>query len=121
MNDIPNYPMDKQLRALLDAAKTHVMTPKEAYDQRVSWIWGNLPDESTITVEQIKEQLVRQGIVEPIQVEMCEGSKAYQVADMMGKPLYVPVCAEDAQEWFTNRLNLKGGMGCNCIVCAFKP
>jgi predicted RNA-binding Zn-ribbon protein involved in translation (DUF1610 family) len=51
-------------------------------------------------------------------VVACEGSKAYQVADMEGAPLYVPVCADHAQTWFTERDHLHGGMDAACIVCA---
>jgi hypothetical protein len=54
----------------------------------------------------------------PSETVKCEGSKAYQVADMAGAPLYVPVCADHAESWFTERDHLAGGPDAECIVCA---
>ena len=51
-------------------------------------------------------------------VEMCEGSKAYPIAEMEGAPLYVPICTGHAATWFTERNRLPGGMDASCIVCA---
>jgi hypothetical protein len=63
-------PTDKTSRDRLiaDLIATHLprkMTAKEAYDQRVSFIYGQLPEESTTTIEQIKEHLAEQGMVDP--------------------------------------------------------
>ena len=59
-------PMDKELAEALERARTHVMTPKEAYEQKVSWIYG-MQKLSTpgMTIEQIKEHLARQGVFDP--------------------------------------------------------
>lgn len=58
--------MKEELRQLLEKAAKHIMTPKEIYEQKVSWIYGQLIDvQPEITKEEIKDQLKKLGVVDP--------------------------------------------------------
>ena len=60
--------MDEGLRKLLDDAKSHtMMSPKEIYEQRISWIIGqhDFDDPNPPTRAQIVQILAEQGIVDP--------------------------------------------------------
>jgi hypothetical protein len=43
-----------ELDALIEKARVHTMTPQEKWLQRVSFVYGNLPDDSTTTREQVE-------------------------------------------------------------------
>ncbi len=48
--------VSEELKRLLEAAKGHVMTPGEKYDQRISWVYGQLAiDNPSITREQVEQ------------------------------------------------------------------
>lgn len=49
--------LDPELARLLLASKDYVMTTEEAFEQRVSFVYGQLPDESPLTKEQVREYL----------------------------------------------------------------
>jgi hypothetical protein len=52
----------EKLKALVEKARTHVMTPAERFEQRVSLIYG-LSDGNTFTKNEIREKLItHQGI-----------------------------------------------------------
>lgn len=56
-----------ELQTLLEKARTHVMTPKEIYEQKVSWLigmTGKLSDPMP-TREQVVKALEVMGIVDP--------------------------------------------------------
>lgn len=53
------------LRELLDAARNHVMTPLEIYEQRISWIYGQYGPDSIVTREEIEERLACLGYTRP--------------------------------------------------------
>lgn len=42
-----------ELNRLLEKARDHKMTPAEIWDQRVSFVYGNMPFRSTVTREQV--------------------------------------------------------------------
>jgi hypothetical protein len=61
------YMADRELWDMLESARHHVMTPKEIYDQKVSWITGmsgKLADPMP-TREQVVKALEVMGIVDP--------------------------------------------------------
>lgn len=61
----PHWP-NGELVDLLAKAKLRIMTPKEAYDQKVSWIYGQLMEcNPNVTVEEIKRHLAEMGVVDP--------------------------------------------------------
>ena len=45
------------LEKLLKTARSHKMTSEERFEQRVSWVYGQLPEESTTTKEEIRQRL----------------------------------------------------------------
>lgn len=53
----------------IEKARHYVMTPKDVYEQRLSWIWGeinmNRSDDDLVSKDQIKALLAKQGIVDP--------------------------------------------------------
>lgn len=52
----------EKLKALVEKARNHVMTPEERFEQRVSLVYG-LSDGKTFTKNEIREKLVsHQGI-----------------------------------------------------------
>lgn len=53
------------LAALIEKARNHVMTPLEIYEQRVSWIYGQLGPESEVTREEIEHNLASMGYARP--------------------------------------------------------
>lgn len=53
--------MDQDFRKLLEQARDHVMTPKEMYEQRVSWIIG----QTDVNREEAVEALAKQGMIDP--------------------------------------------------------
>lgn len=58
--------MTPELEELLELARHYKMTPKERYDQRVSFIYGMQKlSEPGYTVEQIKAALAEQGVLDP--------------------------------------------------------
>lgn len=57
--------MSDTTKALLEKARKHVMTAKESYEQRVSFIWGQMKPESPVTREEIKQYLATVGIHDP--------------------------------------------------------
>lgn len=48
------------LAELIEKAKTHIMTPQEIWDQRVSFVYGNLPETSNVTMEQVKASATKE-------------------------------------------------------------
>lgn len=55
-----------KLNELLKAAANRVMTPKEQYEQRVSWIYGELGlSGREDTIDDVKASLAKLGIFEP--------------------------------------------------------
>lgn len=49
-------PVNPELAQLLKLAKTHVMTPEEKYEQRISWAYGNLAiEDESVTKEQVRK------------------------------------------------------------------
>lgn len=69
MNSIPNFGVSPELSALLENARKHKMSPKEVYEQRVSWIYGQLNPDTGLTKEQIKARLAEEGIVDPAEID----------------------------------------------------
>jgi len=64
------------LIAMLEKAKLHKITPKEAYEQKVSFVYGQLMDcNPSITKEEIKRHLAEMGCVDPSPHEDSEGVK----------------------------------------------
>lgn len=51
--------MSPELEALLEKARNHKMTPEEWAEQRVSFVYGNLPGSSTLTKEDVRRMLDR--------------------------------------------------------------
>lgn len=55
-----NRKTNPELQRLLEAAKDHKMTPAEVWDQRVSFVYGQLMDcAPDVTREQIIEQATK--------------------------------------------------------------
>lgn len=61
----PPIPATHDFSKLLDAARLHTMTPKEVYEQRVSWIMGMVPFRREITREEVVRHLEEMGVVDP--------------------------------------------------------
>ena len=59
----PDYMMasDPELARLLELAKSHKMSPEELFEQRVSWVYGMLSENSTTTKEDVRNHLVAAG------------------------------------------------------------
>lgn len=56
--------MSEHLRALIDAAKAHVMTQEERRAQMLSFVWGNMPQGNTATKQELAKAIRKQeGIV----------------------------------------------------------
>ncbi len=53
------------IQELLDKARAHTMTPKEIYEQRISWVMGMVPFDREITREEVVKHLEALGIVDP--------------------------------------------------------
>ena len=54
-------PLDPALEALIEKARHHVMTPAEIWDQRVSFVYGQMMDcVPEITREQVKARITEQ-------------------------------------------------------------
>lgn len=53
------------LRDLMATALTYRMTPKEEYEQRVSFVWGMLPLRSRVTIDEVRCHLAEMGIHDP--------------------------------------------------------
>lgn len=49
--------MSKELAKLLEAARTHKVTPEEREEQLVSFVWGNAPDEAKYTRKSVRLSL----------------------------------------------------------------
>ena len=54
-----NIKTDQLLLDRLESAAKHVLTKDELYRQRVSFVYGNLPKESTITRLQVEAALAK--------------------------------------------------------------
>ena len=54
-----NVKTDKKLLDRLETAAKRVLTKDELYRQRVSFVYGNLPKESTITRHQVEAVLAK--------------------------------------------------------------
>lgn len=50
---------------LLARAKLYVMSPKEEYEQRVSWVYGMLPFDSKTTKDEVRQHLAQLGVIDP--------------------------------------------------------
>lgn len=48
-----------ELNELLRKAAQYKMTPEERFEQRVSFVYGQLPFESKVTKEEVRENLRR--------------------------------------------------------------
>jgi len=60
------FSSDPKLNELVEKARHHKMTPKEIYEQKVSWIYGMQDlDKPGMSIEEIKAHLAKQGIVDP--------------------------------------------------------
>jgi len=46
--------MDQELEKLLEAARNHQMTPAEIEEQRISFAYGNAPEESKGSIETMR-------------------------------------------------------------------
>lgn len=58
--------MDPELQALLDKAKGHVMTPKEQYEQMISFVYGMQKLSAPgLTHDEIKAMLELHGVYDP--------------------------------------------------------
>lgn len=58
--------LDDRLATLLEKARKHVMTPLEIYEQRVSWIYGELGLQGReVTREYVEQVLLNNGISKP--------------------------------------------------------
>lgn len=62
---LTEHKMSPEVKKLIDQAMSHQITPKEAYEQRVSFVYGNLNPKSRITREKVKKVLAEQGYVDP--------------------------------------------------------
>lgn len=51
---------DDRLLKLIEKARYHVMTPREKWQQRVSFVFGNMPFGSTVTREQVEAQITEE-------------------------------------------------------------
>lgn len=49
------------LERLVEAARNHVMTPRERAEQRVSFVYGMLSSKSTLTKEDVRAMLRAEG------------------------------------------------------------
>jgi len=47
------------MRERLERARHHVMTPAEIYEQRISFAYGNLPAENTLTKDDVRREAER--------------------------------------------------------------
>ncbi len=50
--------MNDKLEKLLEKAKDHKMTRRDEWLQRLSFIYGNLPESSTVTREQVEARMI---------------------------------------------------------------
>jgi hypothetical protein len=53
-------PMSPELTALLERAKSHVMTPRERFEQRASFVWGMLSHDDKRTKDDVRRWLAEQ-------------------------------------------------------------
>lgn len=51
--------MDKELEELLRRAAQHVMTPGERWDQRVSFVYGQMMENPIVTRDMVVEQVTK--------------------------------------------------------------
>lgn len=51
--------MDKELEELLRKAAQHVMTPAEVWDQRISFVYGQMMENPRVTREMVVEQVTK--------------------------------------------------------------
>ena len=49
--------MTAELEALLKQAAKRPMTVEEIFEQRVSWVWGQLPHDDPRTIDQVRDAL----------------------------------------------------------------
>lgn len=54
----PSEAQREQLRQALDRARNHKMTPQEVFEQRVSFIYGQMPKAATATREDVRLNLL---------------------------------------------------------------
>lgn len=52
---------DSKLAALIDRARSYVMTPEERREQRISFVFGMLPYRSTTTKDDVRRMLQEMG------------------------------------------------------------
>lgn len=78
--------MTPELQDLLDKARHRKMSPKEHYEQKVSFIWGMQKlSEPGFSVEQIKAALAEQGVLDP---DLCTNKAGGAVCDDPNCPLW---------------------------------
>lgn len=51
--------MTPELQAALDRARLHVMTPEETFEQRVSFVYGGMSNDGTLTKDDIRAMLAK--------------------------------------------------------------
>lgn len=56
-SDLPKLSPAQKER--LEWARQHKMTPAEIYEQRISFVYGNLPAENTLTKEDVRREAER--------------------------------------------------------------
>jgi hypothetical protein len=54
---IPKEQRDRELAEMLKKVKTYKMSKQEREEQLVSLVWGNAPDGSTSTIEDVRAHL----------------------------------------------------------------
>lgn len=50
---------DQQLLALLEQAKHHKLTPNELFEQRVSFVYGQLGPDNKLTKDEVRSIILR--------------------------------------------------------------
>lgn len=49
------------LDVLIEASRTRVMTPRDKFEQRVSFVWGNAEEGATSTLDQVRVHIAEDG------------------------------------------------------------
>jgi SpoU rRNA methylase family enzyme len=62
ITDVLQMKTDQALLKKLGAVSTHKLTPQEMLEQRVSFVYGSLKPESSMTRERVRQMLLERGV-----------------------------------------------------------
>lgn len=79
--------MTEELKRLIEQARNHVMTNEEKIQQAISFVYGNLPEESKTTREQVERTVREQYGLENREHVATDGTvrKSYYQTDAKGR------------------------------------